>query len=700
MHLHWYASPGVQYPTVMRGALAVTIVVIPLTMVLIGHVTATLYMGLGFVLFAAPGILLLVRLSSTASRPYPLPAILFAGSVLGFVITSSLTTAFAYLFGFHRVGLAVLLLLVTLATLAWAYRAIRRYASAANSSGVPHTHRLLLLASILSICLALLVPYRSFGNMSPHGLAFSELHKTDLLHHMTTFIALAKGIPPQNPYFSGEPLHYYWLSHVYPASVYALSGYSLQPRDIIVLTGLVYSILFMGVLWVMLYTLFPRPIVLSQLLLLSVMAYGYNYFLPLARWILTHLTNTLTISPIPFEYLLTYDRGQHFTGYSHGWFRSFMVEPHTTFVFAIMLSVLCLSLYHGFYPRPWPQLLIQSTLIAYTVSVDTFAAVVFIAAWIALGIRQLTVSGDRLHVAKVLILVVAMVATVVLLMLGLQILTLDHRSLIISAYMKMLLFAPLYFLVDYGPTAILATIGLVTLIRSRRSLREHDYFFIYLAIVSLFFMFFVRYPDVGTQVFRKGALTLRVSLTIFAACGLMYLFRGGLRRARTRWAIIPLMALAIPTQFMDVYKISHHDPGPDVHYVAPADLTAYNWIRTRLPENAVVQDLPIGISAIPAFAERRTALGDWVHAENYQIGTQKVMGRHQDIYRRLFHGADVDEAVFVLQKYGIQYVYVGSEALRRVSSHALQKYGASPDRLAKVYSRDGVVIYEFKDKQW
>jgi uncharacterized membrane protein len=106
--------------------------------------------------------------------------------------------------------------------------------------------------------------------------------------------------------------------------------------------------------------------------------------------------------------------------------------------------------------------------------------------------------------------------------------------------------------------------------------------------------------------------------------------------------------------------------------------------------------MPAGISGIVALGERRTCLGDWVHATNYQIGTQRVSERHKDIYRTLFHGKNINNALNVVRKYGIDYIYVGVEARQRIDSDAIEKFDQSTDHFEKVYSVNGVSVYLVK----
>ncbi len=155
--------------------------------------------------------------------------------------------------------------------------------------------------------------------------------------------------------------------------------------------------------------------------------------------------------------------------------------------------------------------------------------------------------------------------------------------------------------------------------------------------------------------------------------------------------------LAFPTLLVDVYRISTFDKRDErTYYISNDDLRAYRWIKGNLPREAVIQDMPTGISGIVALAERRTALGDWEHAKGYQIGSERVAERHRDIYHALFQGNDVADAIDVLRKYGIQYVYVGHQTNQKVKREAVEKFERFPEYFIKIYSAENVAIYQFE----
>ncbi|MGH7767730.1 MAG: hypothetical protein ACREQP_09775, partial [Candidatus Binatia bacterium] len=559
------------------------------------------------------------------------------------------------------------------------------------------SHRTLLGIFLLVAAFALAAPYASFGQATAKGMAFNELHKTDLLHHMVTMIELQKGVPPQNPYFSGEPLHYFWLAHVLPSFAWSFSGRGIEPRDVIVLTGLSYSLLFTGTLFLALRRLFSDASILLWLMVIVAAAYGYNSIYLAARWITEYVAPETLSQGGLVQKLFVDDWGQQYTGYSHGWFRSFLVEPHTTLALAAVFSAIAVSRHHGFFPNTLFPAIVQATLLAFSLAMDSFLGMLVVLSYGFYGLFQFArFKFKGADIWNSLIITSAIAILIVAFMFFAEMVSFGHRSLAFVPYTAMIVFSPLVFVIDYGPMFFLGGIGLFLALR--RQCADDYGFFIVLCFVALFFMFFIRYPDVGTQIARKSGTALRIALVVFSGLALReLLFRPN--GDVYKYALIGFVALAVPTLIADIWRISTFDKKEEkTYYVNRQDYDAYLWMRQNTSPSDLIQDLPSGISNIPAFAQRRTALGDWVHAENYQVGTQRVRSRHKEIFRTLFQGHDIDNAIRVMDQYNIRYLYMGTEAAGALSAQAREKFAFVPNQFKKVYAQNGVALYCFEDK--
>ena len=131
----------------------------------------------------------------------------------------------------------------------------------------------------------------------------------------------------------------------------------------------------------------------------------------------------------------------------------------------------------------------------------------------------------------------------------------------------------------------------------------------------------------------------------------------------------------------------------------PTDAAAIEWIRTHLPPSATVLEAaggsysPEGAGRVSMATGNPTLLG-WDFHEMQWRGRayEKLATGRPDAITQIYRTAGPEELPGLLDKWGIDYVYVG--ALERdkykVSDAALTRF----DRLLnRVYDSDGVVIY-------
>ena len=74
------------------------------------------------------------------------------------------------------------------------------------------------------VLLSMAIPFWGVAHLSSKGFAFVPYFQWDFFNHLACTAELVRSVPPQNPYFAGETLHYYWFFHLWPAAVVNLSG--------------------------------------------------------------------------------------------------------------------------------------------------------------------------------------------------------------------------------------------------------------------------------------------------------------------------------------------------------------------------------------------------------------------------------------------------------------------------------------------
>ena len=538
------------------------------------------------------------------------------------------------------------------------------------------------------IAALIVVSYSSFGAKTPQGYAFKDLYATDLLHHMSVFVQLPNGIPPANPYFSGQPWHYYWVSHILPAFIYATSGFLLAPRDIMLTISVAYALIFIGALFFFIGSCHEDKKIVIWVMILSLFAFGYNDLFVFFKYCVLMFPQSV-IQHFHLDYLISDARGEQFTGYSHGWFRNFLVEPHSTLAISILFVVILLVKREGILIFERHRSLFRGLLLGMIFSVDAFVGVIAIC-WYALA-TMFEVFKAKAPVFKSgysMIWVFLPIGLIFMFLYFLKIISPGSSHLILKPDVRMIILSPLYYVIDYGPMGILGASGIYLLTRNGDI--SHHRAFVLLVATCLFFMFFVNLSPVGsTQMFRKAGMVIRIPLILFSGICLQYIYRNA--RASK---LVPLLFLstviALPTPLIDMYKLSNWETGAS--FIKQEDMEAQRWIRASLPHDSIVQDFPTDVTPIVAFGERRVALGDWEHANSSGIVTEKIAERFKEV-RRLFETKDPNEALQIAQELSINFIYV-NQYTRDQFAEGSRKFDIQTNQFRKVYSEQGVSIYK------
>lgn len=124
------------------------------------------------------------------------------------------------------------------------------------------------------------------------------------------------------------------------------------------------------------------------------------------------------------------------------------------------------------------------------------------------------------------------------------------------------------------------------------------------------------------------------------------------------------------------------------------EIDAGYWIRDNTPRNSVFMDLANLHSPITEVAGRLRVLSyiNWPHSHGYNIGTDNVFTRLDDI-RKIYRGEDDYNSILsLLDKYDINYVYLGNEE-RNEFPDAKENLN-NMNFLENVYSNDAVTIFK------
>jgi hypothetical protein len=552
-----------------------------------------------------------------------------------------------------------------------------------------------LLLGITLATLFLALPFRQYGVTLDGHVGFPYLAASDIFKHVAVVGELAKQIPPENPYFSGEKLHYYWLSHVIPSSFFRLSGGSASRHLSLQMACYLNSLLFLTALAFILWQRLGRRSAVYLGLFLALAAYSYADGLVLVQEIANripeHWRENLLLDRLLIE------GGEEYSGMAHAWLPQSLSEPHATLAL-FTGTTLWMWIWARRHSRRKPgECFFAGILLAASFGQDAFVGLAFIIAGMGYLTTETLQKWNQGSYKWIPLLVVAVASGLGYVFFSVMDMHSGGSFVHPAVYWRMLLLSPLALTVELGPTFILGCLG-IWLMSRRHTARMHIDL-IFLLGASLLLMFFVQHELVPNIFMRKILKVIRLPLLILALIWLAAQFES---RHRTGWwaPLALVVGLAIPTIGTDLHRLARADGKQGSVLVSLVDVRANEWIRANTPPFAVVQAFPDyswdGKLYTPTvdFGDRRTAVGDWMKAFTYQIGQDRVKERADRIKNILLGEASVEETLSVTQDLGIDYVYVGPWELLKVGK-AVDKFSQWGELFEEVYRRNGVTIYRF-----
>lgn len=136
-----------------------------------------------------------------------------------------------------------------------------------------------------------------------------------------------------------------------------------------------------------------------------------------------------------------------------------------------------------------------------------------------------------------------------------------------------------------------------------------------------------------------------------------------------------------------------------VRTLAPDDYEAIQWINGHIQGQPVILEAP-GVaykfnSRISTMTGLPTVVGWVTHEVMWRGSWDKVAGRDTEV-DTIYKSPDSDEALDLLRKYNIEYVYIGKLEKERYEAESLLKFAAYPERYTLVYQNEEAAIYQVK----
>jgi hypothetical protein len=554
--------------------------------------------------------------------------------------------------------------------------------------------RAALAAAVLLVPLLVALPFAHVGKDIQPGKAYRAYFTADYVWRRAVVAEVAKGdMPPINPFYRDDPLHYYWFPHL-PSAVSYRNAHSDLDAGLLIHSVVIDSA-FVALLFGLARWLVPLPWAAAAGVITVVVANSYEGIYALADYWRQNaplsLVRYLNIDAISRWYL----QGMPIDGLQ----RVLFYQPHHALGYGLgLLGLLAIATRRNRFDPT--AMAVGGVLIGLSVVVSSFAGIMLMAAaalWEACSVlRWREWWRGVVHAAAAALPLVLAAALVTALQ------YVDHGGSIISVAPNRLAFHRVWLvtLLSFGPIIPISALAAGLMWRHRD---HRAWVFAALWVTLAFFYFYVDVRDhqdvyVG---WRVGHLWFIASVALAA---LVFAWLATLRaRARLAWgaALGISIAAAVPTTAIDVYNtqdIYNWGQGPGFDWtliLAPEEQELFDWIKKNTPPSAVFQvdafqrDLQ-GWANLPAFAERRMAVGvpiSMVPMLKYEQGSRRASW--------IFETGSPETAHDLCRKNGIDYLLIGGPERKRHPA-AQARFDAAPEYFEPVFRNREATVYLVK----
>jgi len=558
--------------------------------------------------FSVPGVVLGWRLYGT-QRGGGLAALL-AGPAWGYVL-SSLVLLGLWAAGIRSVPVLMLAPIPAIVVV-WPARAL-----SGNLNLPVFTRKDLAGAALVLLAVLVIVarPYSQVGINLPEGRAYRAYFTADFVWAMAVTSEVSKGdVPPRNPYYLDDALHYYWLMHLLPAVEHRAAAGTLRLEQILLVNGLWASLMFGGFFYFFLRHFVDRPWA-SALAAIGVLFCSSFEGAERLWWTGATLDQLRSVNidavgnwfyqgmKIDGLHRALFWQPQHLVGYLLGFSALLiLVEARESWRASLLfLAGTFLSL----------SMLLSSPAAA---MLATVAAVYE-------AIRLMQARAWKAFVPCALAAAVPLAAALVL---GSVLQYVDTRApgnpLVTLGVNRLATHRVwLTIFLNFGPVAIVSVLGAIAA-ASRGSLARFLPVLITIAVSAAFYVL-VDVPDHG-GVYVAWRASHLIFMALAALCGFAlqdYWERGGLARWTMTTIAAAVAAIALPTVLIDIYNaqdVANRADGPGFKWtviLTPGEVAGLDWIKQHTAPASRVQIEPFSRNRdayfVTAFGERRMSGG-------------------------------------------------------------------------------------------
>ena len=593
--------------------------------------------------YLVPSFLSLLLLIAFLLTALPISRLLFRSNVeaivmtfpIGFVLHTVMLAFCAKFFGINR-GTLLIYLIATAAVSAIyiSYQRKTKVESTSLQSDWQSADTLLLFAWLILTVALVSIPFFKAGIETSNGFAYRAYFNADFFRNMAVAGSISHtGLPPDNPYFGGHILRYYWFFHLI-ISFWKTIFPSYRPDFLLVQFSLAACSMFSAALFVTLRRIVQSRKALITLFFLFALGGSYKgiYLLSILgskAWMKFTAWNvegilrwSWNVPQIDTLYRAMLFAPQHLIALCVFFIfiltRSIETKLGRLVVFILIFSTLGFSAFIG-------GLLILSC--GLVVLFD--------------GVRDLHRKWWEILLYGILGLGFLFVYLKVFQMFELFPQQGESsQKLVIGANYFILKHLPAYLILNWGAILLAAIAGIFVGAQQR----SQKVLLLYFLGICLFFILFIKLDLPGSSdiSLKVGYLT-HIVLLLLSANFIDHIYGSNITKQKI--LIVGLFVLILPgfiSWLMDAYNSQDIKNAQFTTYVSKSDARLFDWMRVKLPANAIVQNYPKSggyveeyVTEIPPFAERSVYIGDKNFARIFQIDKNSVDHRF-DIFEQMF----------------------------------------------------------------
>ncbi len=536
-------------------------------------------------------------------------------------------------------------------------------------------------------------PYSQVGRLLPEGRAYRAYFTADFVSNMAIVAEVSKGsVPPANPFFRADPLHYYWLMHLVPSAAHRSAAGALSIEQALLVTALWMAVAFSAFFYFFVRHFTDEPWAAAIACLFVLFCSSFEG----AHQIKWHWDRGRTLEGLTSMNIDAITRSSYQGMPVDGLQRLFLYQPQHELGYLLGFSALLLLAQARDVTRT-ALLFVAGVFLGLAILFSSFAAGMLTLVVASCQAWRLVIARAWRAIVPCALAAALPMAAAVLLSTLLQ--YVDDGELVTFGVNRIAtrnVWTSLF--LSFGPVAIVAAVGVGAIVWKRAANRFLPV--VLLLTISTLFYFLVDVPDhLGVYVAWRAGHFIFMGLAAITAFGLQACWQASVvGRAAIAGLLLAVGVVAAPTVLFDLYNtqdVWNRGRGAAFRWtvlLSPAEIEALDWIKQFTPQDALVQVEPTvrgrdTWAYIPAFAARRMSAGlpiGMIPLAKYEAASAKI----REVYMATTPSAVRALAVALC----VDYLVIGPPE-REGYPHLQPLLDANPQDFTPAFRNDEVAIY-------